>query len=498
MSNAQQILPSPSDTVIGALHRPHALSRAARYLRRDRRKLTVGALLLGGDLLAIGVALFIAKFAMAAAIPASEAGALTQPPIALLVLIFLTFGLYSGSAQCPYSRFRMRGLGTLLFVGVYLVGAHGAAPAGGVTLQHLVLAAVGYGSLLLVCGFYVELTLRRVLISTGLWMAPTVLVGDDAASRRLYETFSSQPELGFRPVGFVVNPSNSERRDTLPGPIVGNIDHLSELDDTVEVAVLTSGDQMDLVNRAAVGSPNLQYILLNSVSNMPTLWLSVRPLGSGVGIQVERDPYLCQNHKLKRAMDLALAVPFGILVLPLIGLLALLVWMVDGGSPFYAQQRVGAGGRTFKIPKLRTMYRDAPQRLTEYLEANPKAKEEWQRYFKLRDDPRVLPIIGNFIRRSSLDELPQLWSVIVGDMSLVGPRPFPNYHLSCFDAEFQRMRCVVPPGLTGLWQVTDRSDGDLGAQQLQDTFYIRNWSIWLDLYILLMTPPAVAIGSGAR
>jgi lipopolysaccharide/colanic/teichoic acid biosynthesis glycosyltransferase len=217
-----------------------------------------------------------------------------------------------------------------------------------------------------------------------------------------------------------------------------------------------------------------------------------------INLNIGQNSHALHNRVIKRAIDLLISMPAFSIALPLIGILALAIKLVDPGPAFYSQVRMGFGQRPFRVLKLRTMHCNAEERLEHHLNSNAEARSEWDRFCKLSHDPRVLPYVGTIIRRLSLDELPQLWNVIRGSMSLVGPRPFPAYHLERFSPNFRRLRASVPPGLTGLWQISSRSNGDLGVQEIQDLYYVGNWSFWLDLYILLQTPAAVLATRGAR
>lgn len=196
-------------------------------------------------------------------------------------------------------------------------------------------------------------------------------------------------------------------------------------------------------------------------------------------------------HFFKRPLDILAVILSSLIVLPVVAVLALVV-MTDGGNPFYASDRVGRGGRIFRMLKLRTMVHDADARLEGYLSQNPEARLEWDQTQKLKFDPRVTAL-GRFLRKSSLDELPQLWNVLTGDMSLVGPRPMMPEQRDIYPGDaYYRLR----PGLTGLWQISDRNNCTFAKRAEFDTDYERVVSLRLDLLILFKTIGAVARGTG--
>ncbi|MHC0055461.1 sugar transferase [Actibacterium sp. D379-3] len=193
----------------------------------------------------------------------------------------------------------------------------------------------------------------------------------------------------------------------------------------------------------------------------------------------------------KRALDIVFVLLTGAIALPLVALMMFLV-SLDGHSPIYRQRRIGRGGRIYDILKIRTMVPDAEARLAAHLDADPAAKAEWDSLQKLRQDPRITRV-GQFLRKSSLDELPQLWNVLIGDMSLVGPRPMMETQRALYPGqEYYRMR----PGITGLWQVSDRNRSTFADRAEFDAAYHAQLSFGADLRILWQTFAVVLRGTG--
>ena len=177
-------------------------------------------------------------------------------------------------------------------------------------------------------------------------------------------------------------------------------------------------------------------------------------------------------------------------------IIALSIKINSKGPAIFSQERIGRNDRSFRCYKFRTMYNDAEKRLDTLLENNPEAKEEWEQYWKLQDDPRITTI-GSFLRKTSLDELPQLFNVLKGDMSLVGPRPVTKKEIDEYYKESAKLCFGVPPGITGLWQVSGRSNTNYNYRIALDLWYVRNWNLWLDIVILLKTLKVVLNKEGA-
>ena len=195
------------------------------------------------------------------------------------------------------------------------------------------------------------------------------------------------------------------------------------------------------------------------------------------------------GHRLKRGMDLVIASLAIVLLSPIMLAVAGLIRCVMGGPVIFAQQRVGLNGTLFVCYKFRTMRLNAEDLLVQHLAANPEAAAEWEARRKLMEDPRV-GCLGNILRKSSLDELPQLFNVLRGEMSLVGPRPIVPGELHCYGA-YARECFKAKPGLTGIWQVSGRNRLSYSDRVALDRYYARKWSVWLDLAVLTKTIPAV-------
>lgn len=481
-----------------ALTRARPESRIGFGVAPATRRRFVVASLAAGDLAAITIVVGILHLAL----PTDEAAAGIAPFgfwvcwVATLAAAHLIFGLYTPERTEPVDRLRRRCLASM--AAAMIVAGLVVA---GVQATSIGLLGIALGAALAIpLGYYIEMLTRGSLMRNALWTAPTVLCGPLSACAELARNLFAQPQLGLRPVAILIDAKESRlseisHRVGLPVLTPEQADSVAH---RIEVVLCTSHDPRPEKAEWLSHLPLRHIFVVHDTSQLQTLNLRTRAIGSLLGLELRSAIHTPRNLRLKRLLDLIIAVPISLAALPVVGALALAIKLVARGPAFYAQPRIGQNGRVFKVYKLRSMHTDADARLAAHLAADPAARREWERFFKLRDDPRILPAIGHLIRRTSLDELPQLWNVLRGEMSLVGPRPFPAYHAECFDRTFQALRTSVPPGLTGLWQVTDRSDGDLAVQKRQDSFYIHNWSFWLDLYVLLQTVLVVLTARGAR
>lgn len=463
--------------------------KAGRGLRRALRLVALGV----ADMLAFGAALLLGYLALrlfGAEVPAETMATLAVTMALTALVAGAALALYDAAGLDPLERFRRRVLVSLWLpwpgLGIF-------ALAGPVTPDALLL--MGFTSLaFLPLSMLLEAVAVRLLVARAAWGADVVMIGAGGDVARVASDLLAKPEIGLRPIGYFGDAP--ERGMGVAVPRLGSIADLSTLGGMAEIAVVLASPALRGLDISAL--PFSRIVLVPESGEVPLVSMQTRALGRSAGVDFANPARARTGQCGKRVVDLAIAVPALLIAAPLILLMALIIKRLSPGPAFYTQPRIGWRGETVGILKLRSMYTDADERLEELLRNDPEARREWDTYVKLSRDPRILPVIGNFIRRTSIDELPQLWNVVRGDISLVGPRPFPAYHVAKFSPQFQALRCAVRPGLTGLWQVSDRSGADLQQQEAIDTFYIRNWSLWLDFFIVMRTLPAVLATKGAR
>ena len=347
----------------------------------------------------------------------------------------------------------------------------------------------------------VRVSLKKLLLKLNLYQKDTIIIGSGRNAKDVYRALADESYLGFSLCYFVLS-------DTIPEDGMGEIKvidaknkdiiSLLQLDTKTVQFILVLDDEILLDSW-------LRYLALNkcrSVSVIPNI-RGIPLYGTDMSFLFSHEMLLLRVNNnlakrssriLKRTMDIVGSLAIITLLSPVLLYLYFSV-KKDGGNAIYGHPRIGRNGKTFKCLKFRSMVMNSKEVLDELLRTDPEARAEWEKDFKLKNDPRITKI-GAFIRKTSLDELPQLFNVLKGEMSLVGPRPIVAEELDRYqdDVEYYLM---AKPGMTGLWQVSGRNDVDYSTRVYFDSWYVKNWSLWNDIAILFKTVNVVLKRDGA-
>lgn len=342
---------------------------------------------------------------------------------------------------------------------------------------------------------------KKVLIKIKWYLKDTIIIGGGENALEAYNALTSERYLGFRVKYFIALNQCCELKKT-------GIPIISETKQSIWTLVTKKSDQFIIALEDHENTERdywIRYLSKHryrSVSVIPSL-RGLPLYSTDMSFLFSYDVMLLRiNNNLakrtsrfiKRTADIVLSILGLVFLSPLFLYLS---WKIrqDGGKAIYGHQRIGKNGKPFSCLKFRTMVINSDEILQNLFKNEPLAKAEWEKDFKLKDDPRITPL-GNVLRRSSLDELPQLWNVLKGEMSLVGPRPIVAEELSRYDEDVDYY-FMAKPGMTGLWQVSGRNDVDYQKRVYLDAWYVKNWSLWNDLVILCKTIGVVIKRSGA-
>ena len=341
---------------------------------------------------------------------------------------------------------------------------------------------------------------RRAAFVLGFWGYPAVILGAGKTGRALAETLALSHRPGLKAVAFLDDDPGTWGRTICGLPVLGPLKDARMLSKEQREAVaivampgVSPERLVEVLEGPAAGFRRL--IIIPDLFGASSLWVSAFDMSGILGLEVQQKLLDPNRQAVKRAMELILIALFFPLVVPLVALIALAIKIDSPGPVFFRHGRIGRDGKEISILKFRTMVPNADKVLEKCLAEDVSLLSEWTRNHKLSRDPRITGI-GRLLRKTSLDELPQLWNVLRGDLSLVGPRPIVWAEVEKYQDGFELYK-KVKPGVTGLWQISGRSSTTYAQRIRLDSYYVRNWSVWFDIYILIKTPMEVFRGRGA-
>lgn len=347
---------------------------------------------------------------------------------------------------------------------------------------------------------------RRILATVKIWRIPSALIGDGSRTDEIYKALSHSLTLGYELRAVMNTKGIEERPITHPeldhGVVTDPADAVRRvLQSGCEQVVIADDDMRsrrfaDIIQ--AFLEADIAVAIIPSLKRLPLAGLTASHLFGKdlLLLEVRDNSRLFSNRVLKRGFDVIGATALLVLLAPFFAAIAAAIRLHDGGPVLYEHERIGRGKRHFSCLKFRTMAVNADACLARWRDEESVLYEEFLKNFKLRDDPRITGP-GKWLRRTSLDELPQLVNVLRGEMSLVGPRPVVEQELQDYYGSAAQLYSRVRPGMTGLWQISGRSNTSYEERVTYDEWYILNWSFWSDLMILLQTAAIVATGKGA-
>ena len=417
------------------------------------------------------------------------------PYLPIFVLIFWMMRLYPGIALAPAEETRGFTIASILAHVVINVSRYIQYEKIDSIFIAFIISFFFSPIILMICRDIMHATSAKVKIK-GI---PAVIFGSGTTGRLMVDRMLKSTRVGYEPA--LILDDDPSSGDFYQGiPIIHNTllgpELVKRFNIKMAIVAMPNLEKEEVAKLINSSVSAFRYnVLIPDFFSLNNIWMTVRDFGGILGFATSHKLKMPWNLSVKRFQDLFIVSLGGLFLLPILLFIALIVKLTSKGPVLYGHKRVGINGKHFKAYKFRSMVIDAEERLSSVLDSDPKLREEWEASHKLKDDPRITKI-GKLLRRTSFDEFPQLLNILKGEMSLVGPRPVTDPEIEKYGEHAHRV-LTVTPGLTGLWQVSGRSDTDYAERVSYDLYYIQSWSVWLDLWILYRTPSAIFKGKGA-